>query len=176
MTAPISTRAATQTDLHTRMSQWNKSGFSLVELVIVMLIIAILAAVAATRVFALTNDAARSQLATESRKLIQTAQIFKQSTGEWPEPNKPGIVPDALRPVLGTDRFPSPPLPDARWWWVGPATGHKRHGMALQLHAKTEDLAIYKQLEVSIDDSDPDNGWLRRFDHGGEVHWFFAAE
>ena len=158
------------------MSRLHKSGFSLVELVIVILIIAILAAVAATRVFALTNDAARSQLAAESRKLVQTVQIFKQTAGAWPEPSKPGIVPDALQPVLGSDRFPTPPLPDALWWWVGPATGHKRHGMALYLHAKTEDVAIYKQLEVSIDDSDPDNGWLRRFDYGSEVHWFFAAE
>jgi len=158
------------------MSRLNQSGFSLIELVIVILIIAILAAVAATRVFALTNDAAQGQLATESRKLVQTAQIVKQTTGAWPEPTKPGIVPDALRPALGSDRFPTPPLPDALWWWVGPATGHKRHGMALYLLAKTEDLAIYKQLEVSIDDSDPDNGWLRRFDHGGEVHWVFAAE
>ena len=158
------------------MKQQRPRGFSLIELVIVILILAVLAAVAAPRVFVVSQTAVCNTLATESRKLVQTAQIAKQTSGAWPEPTKPGIVPHALRAALGSEHFPIPPLPDARWWWVGPATGHKHHGIVLYLPAKTDDLAIYKQLEVSIDDSDPDNGWLRRFDHGSEVHWFFAAE
>jgi general secretion pathway protein G len=62
-----------------------RRGFTLMELVVVILILAILAALILPRVFGRTDDAKRAKAATDIATLRAQVQIYKTDVGTFPE-------------------------------------------------------------------------------------------
>lgn len=83
----------------------NRSGFTLIELVIVVLVLGIIAAVAAPKLFDVTTDA-RENATRQSLTTIRNAiELYRASSGVYPPAS---TITTALRSSLTGGTFPSP--------------------------------------------------------------------
>lgn len=75
----------------------NRTGFSLVELVVVVLILGILAAVAAPKMFDTAGDARQNGTRQSLITLRNALELYKAQNSSYPAAN---VLPTALRPYL----------------------------------------------------------------------------
>lgn len=83
-----------------------RKGFTLIELVVVILILAILAALIVPRVVGRTDDAKRSKAASDISTLRGQVQIYKTDVGTFPE----SLLDLRTRPSEGADGWRGPYL------------------------------------------------------------------
>ena len=83
------------------MSRRNRRGFTFVELMVVVLVIAILAGMMVMRYIELKHRALTAQ-ATADMENVRLAAFTKfYDTGQWPNAAGPGVMPPELVPYLG---------------------------------------------------------------------------
>ncbi len=99
------------------------SAFTLVELVVVVLILGILAAVAAPKVWSQTDEAKLLATVQTIHALQDAADMHYARTGEWPPDAQHGRCPPILKPYLRRNVFESKPpiggLYDWSYAWGG---------------------------------------------------------
>jgi len=83
-----------------------KRGFTLIELVVVILILAILAALIVPRIVGRTDDAKRSKAASDISTLRGQVQMYKTDVGDFPET----LMDLRTRPSEGADGWRGPYL------------------------------------------------------------------
>ena len=83
-----------------------RRGFTLIELVVVILILAILAALVVPRVVTRTGDAKRAKAASDISTLRAQVQLYKTDTGAFPE----SLQDLRVRPSEGADGWHGPYL------------------------------------------------------------------
>jgi general secretion pathway protein G len=81
-------------------------GFTLIELVVVILILAILAALIVPRVVGRTDDAKRAKAASDIATLRGQVQMYKSDVGDYPE----SLLDLRTRPSEGADGWRGPYL------------------------------------------------------------------
>ena len=84
----------------------NRLAFTLIELVVVILILAILAALIVPRIVGRTDDAARSKAASDIATLRAQVQLYKTDVGDFPE----SLLDLRTRPSEGADGWRGPYL------------------------------------------------------------------
>lgn len=90
--------------MRTKLSNKPRKGFSLVELVVVVLIIGILAAVAAPKMFDTANDARQNGTRQSLGVLRDAIELYKTQNGSYPPA---ATLTTALKPFL-KGAFPAP--------------------------------------------------------------------
>lgn len=83
-----------------------RKGFTLIELVVVILILAILAALIVPRIVGRTDDAKRAKAASDISTLRSQVQVFKVDVGTFPEQ----LMDLRTRPSEGADGWRGPYL------------------------------------------------------------------
>jgi len=83
-----------------------RRGFTLIELVVVILILAILAALIVPRVVGRTDDAKRAKAASDIQTLRNSVQLYKTDVGDFPEE----LMDLRTRPSEGADGWRGPYL------------------------------------------------------------------
>jgi general secretion pathway protein G len=83
-----------------------KRGFTLIELVVVILILAILAALIVPRIVGRTDDAKRAKAASDISTLRGQVQMYKTDVGDFPET----LMDLRTRPSEGADGWRGPYL------------------------------------------------------------------
>jgi prepilin-type N-terminal cleavage/methylation domain-containing protein len=153
------------------------TGFSLVELVIVLLIIGILAAVASSRVLNVRNDAQINAVVTEANRLNRLALIAQQLNGRLPNNTTERIVPTELQPPLYANSFQATNSVGAHWDWNGPGTSLPVQGMScLFPSTSAEPRGMYTQLDTKYDDGNANTGKIRRHILSGRPFWCFSVQ
>ncbi len=84
----------------------NRKGFTLIELVVVILILAILAALIVPRIVGRTDDAKRSKAASDISTLRAQVQLYKTDVGNFPD----ALLDLRTRPSEGADGWRGPYL------------------------------------------------------------------
>jgi prepilin-type N-terminal cleavage/methylation domain-containing protein len=104
-----------QLDPKTQAGKSRHTGFSLVEIMIVVVIIGLLAAIA---IPAFLNSRTRSQataIANNFRVYSQAFEVFVTDTGQWPPDAQPGGIPAGMENSLRSWNEPTPV--GGQWDW-----------------------------------------------------------
>jgi prepilin-type N-terminal cleavage/methylation domain-containing protein len=76
------------------------NGFTIIELMIVVLVMSLLAGIALLKYLDLRNTARSSQVAGDFRSVMVAAYNYQSDHDAWPADGPPGIIPPALAPYL----------------------------------------------------------------------------
>jgi prepilin-type N-terminal cleavage/methylation domain-containing protein len=84
------------------MTPTNRRGFTLVEMLVVCLVLAVLAGIAVKRYIDLRHRALAAQATSDMDNIRLSAYSKFYDTGTWPSGAAAGVVPPELVPYLGT--------------------------------------------------------------------------
>lgn len=138
-------------------------GFTLVELVIVILVLAILVGVAAPRLMDTAAIASEQAFANELMALVDTAERYRASSGKWPSDGNTGVAPIELQEVV-SKRVWKEPTPLGGAW----DTEMKDNGVTFAVGAVFTSVPTDSLIAVDtiLDDGSLNTGNLRLLDTG----------
>lgn len=144
------------------LPQYRTNGFTLIELVIVILILGILAGIAAPRFFEVTAESEAATALTNVRIIFDAAEMFTAEHGRLPADAPPGGMPPDFVGYLPARLFTQKGPFGGYYDWNGRGTPADNYGVAiLTSGGPTLELrASYKALERLADDGDKDTGWI----------------
>lgn len=90
--------------LHLRSSRVRRQGFTLVEIMIVVVIIGLLAALAVPAFMRIQAASRHTRIANDLRVFAQTFEVYNMEHGFWPNNSGPGQVPTLPSPMNGQFR------------------------------------------------------------------------
>lgn len=129
-----------------------KKGFTLIELMIVVLIIGILAAIAIPKYADITKKAQAARVVSDFRTILFAVEMCLSETGEYPPDYYPGGVPYELRPYLADDfTFNLQSVMGVRYdwdnWVVNGRPKHSFTGILYGISVTTSDMALINAID-----------------------------
>lgn len=153
------------------------SGFSLVEIVIVLAITAVLVAVAAIRATGSSAEARANSLMAQVRRLNDAARVARQLNGRWPADVHNSIVPAEMATLLAPNSLRAPTPAGGNWDWNGPAGPTANVGFSVRFATMADERPeILQALESKFDDGNVNTGRIRRITSSGRPFWCFRVE
>lgn len=139
-------------------------GFTLVELVVVILILGVLAGIAAPRLVDQGEDAAVAAFASQLRLMIAASERCKVVTGEFPSDSFTGTLPPEIEPFLNTQGWNATTPLGGKWDWEFQSRGVRA---AVGIYIETNELVSgIEDVDALRDDGNLDTGSLSYIDLG----------
>lgn len=144
-------------------------GFTLVELVVVVLVLGIIGSVAAPKMASWTDDARIETTVVSIQAAQRAAQYFHARNGYWPEDVNHGRMLPELEPYLRSNIFENPPPIGGSYDW------NNGHGAAAAMSVRDAsfDSNVWLAIDQKYDDGDLSTGSIRK--HGNR-HLNFILE
>ena len=138
-----------------------RAGFSLIELVIVVLILGILAAVAAPALFRTDDSAMATAELSNARAFMKAIDLFSAKNCRLPNDAGPGKLPPDLLGILDAKMFTNPSPAGGVYDWDGPPP-HSTNELKCVFPAGTSvaTTRFYLKMEDLADDGNPTRGWI----------------
>ncbi|GAB5407404.1 MAG: hypothetical protein Aurels2KO_56350 [Aureliella sp.] len=137
------------------------AGFTLVELVVVIVIVGILAAVAAPTFLDRAAGATAAAEISNVRAIMTAAQLYEADNGKLPNDSNVGQFPSDFESYIAAEVFTKTSPSGGQYDWNGPPA-HSGTSAGLQLvipDASTQ--PFYTQIELLHDDSNKSTGRIR---------------
>ena len=148
----------------------SRKGFTLVELVVVVMILGILAGIAAPRLIGTGSDAEMASLMTEVKVLFDAIELFTANNGSPPLDTYPGVCPPELEPYLdGTAFTRNRPL-GGYWDYNVDPSGTR---VNLEIYRPTVSTTMLSEIDNRWDDGNADTGWIQ-LDVGGDIFFHLS--
>lgn len=153
------------------------AGFTLVELVIVVLVIGILVAVAAPRAAQIGKQAKINATLAEARKYQDAAMIFLNKNGRYPNDASHGVYPSDFIGYVPQYNFDTGPALGGVWDWNGPGTSMPHYGIAVRiLSTDTATIALFQEIDNQADDGNLATGSIQKVVNGAGEFVQFVLE
>ena len=150
-----------------RRRRWTRRGFTLVEIMIVVVIIGILASMAIPAFAHVRKRAQFSRLAGDFRALEGAVEMYTLENGRWPEDTSSGEFPPELEGYIHESLFLEVTAVGGFWNWDGPENNDVA-GISLRAPNLDEDDML--EFDEIIDDGNLETGRFRNDVVGGD--WF----
>jgi prepilin-type N-terminal cleavage/methylation domain-containing protein len=129
-----------------------RKGFTLIELMIVVIIIGILAAIAIPKYMDITKKAEAARVISDFRTILMAVQLCVSQTGVYPPDTGPGSVPNMLKPYLARGfKFNLRPAMDVRYdwenWFINGRPLHPGTGILYGISVTTTDMALVNAIK-----------------------------
>lgn len=141
-----------------------RRAFTLVEVLIVVVILGILAAVVVPSFANAVEPSRHSAFATSARAFAQAMQYYRAENGQWPDDGQSGVAPPGTEDILDIDAFQSPTPIGGVWDGESDPAGL---GYGIGVHfdgtGETRDAAYMTLIDELIDDGDLTSGGFMEF-------------
>ena len=135
-----------------------RSGFTLIEILIVATIVGILAALAIPTFMGIVRNAAAGTLANDFRKYSEAFIHYNLTTGEWPADVNRAEVPPVMNGYFNEDGWTLATAIDGNWDYDAGQFGVTA---AISINSHTASPQMVAKLDAIIDDGDPRSGRLQ---------------
>ena len=152
------------------MKRNRKSGFTLVEIMIVVIIIGLLAALAIPAIHNSQKNAKSATFINDVRTYSAAAEVFSLETGDFPEDVAPGAMPTGLGEYIPTMKWTAETPIGGRWDFVKNDKGIVS-GFGASGHTASNVQLLH--IEQKWDDGSLSTGKLRSLDGG---YYYVIAE
>ncbi len=142
--------------------QHRPRGFTLIELVMVILILGILAGIAVPRLFKVTAESEAATVLANVRTIFDAAEMFAAEHGRFPDDVVTGGMPSDLLGYLPESLFTQVGPFGGYYDWNGPGTDADHFGVSILVSGalSPELRSAYKTMENLTDDGAKDSGWI----------------
>lgn len=135
------------------LSQSDKQGFSLVEILITVMIIGILAALAFPALKKARHRSLATQLSNNFRVYAAAFQVYSTEHGVWPDDTSPGVTPAELEGQL--PNFSEATRQGGVWDWDNGVAGIVA---GVSLHQNGIEPQVIQRIDEIMDDGDLASG------------------
>jgi prepilin-type N-terminal cleavage/methylation domain-containing protein len=135
-------------------------GFTLVELIAVIVVLAILAAVAVPRYFDYRQRATVAAVTRDLKVIAYAYRQYRYVNGEWPGNFSSGVMPTGLEPFLEGNRFARPTPIGGIYDADGEIYGAGRPSFSLIGITRVSSEATMLLIDQAIDNGNLDSGQL----------------
>jgi len=148
-----------------KISLENRYGFTLIELMFVIVILGVLASIVLGQFRDMTGDAGRSAFMTSGRIFTEAAMRFQLDTGDYPEDAASGVLPLGFGDYVQANRFEGGTPLGGVW-----DSEYDSFGIisAIGVHfdgtGDTKDDAFMLEIDLAMDDGDLGSGRFRQLD------------
>ena len=137
-----------------------RRGFTLVELVVVILILGILAGVAAPKLLNNTEEANKNAFITQLYIFVDGFTLYAAQKGGFPAGESPGVLPSGVENFISAKGFARPTPFGGQWDYLAGAQGQNPSVGAEFPTTDWPGDAVFQQLDNEIDDGDTSTGAL----------------
>lgn len=136
-----------------------RRGLTLIELVVVVLIIGILAAVAVPRYWEQTRDAKINATMADLRAMGEAIKRYRLNNGDYPEDQSPGRFPPELTGYIREVHFTKKPPLGGKYDWQKEWSGFTA---AVGIWQSSPDISLYQEIDDRFDDGDFNTGSIQK--------------
>lgn len=155
-----------------RVDRGNVSGFTLIELIVIIVVLAILAGVA-TPIYLDYSMKTKVAVTANNWKLLSRAVYsYIIDRGDFPSNVSDGIMPPEMRPYLTDDEFTKKPAIGGMWDYDDWRT-YTGNWVSVSLTQSNQPTTVFQQIDKLIDDGDVNTG--RLFYYGAYTRYTFKV-
>ncbi|MEL6499621.1 MAG: prepilin-type N-terminal cleavage/methylation domain-containing protein [Planctomycetota bacterium] len=149
---------------NTRSNPARSRAFTLVEVLIVVVILGIIAAVVVPAFANAVEPSRHASFATSARAFAQAMQLYRAENGEWPEDGSSGQAPAGTEDLLDVTAFESPTPVGGAWDGESDSSG-LAYGIGVHFNGTgtTRDDTYMLDIDIMMDDGDLTTGLFRSF-------------